>query len=166
MPTPPSSSTPRNIDSTNTLDLTLLNSSPPDGTELRQANALVNSALRESIIQSPIRRYIKRAGEAFEKTQSENVLLRKENNEQRALLQQRKERKKGKRVALKGKFVFNTQEILEVVEQAEAEASTSKSKNKRRIQQNTLKIDDNIEEEQENNESESESDCIIVARRK
>jgi hypothetical protein len=36
--------------------------------------------------------------------------------------------KKGKRVAVKGKFVFNTKEILELVEEAEAEASKGKSK--------------------------------------
>ena len=165
MPTPPPT-TPREIDSTEALDLTLLDSSPPDGTELRQANTLIKSVLRESIIQSPVRRYIERAGAAFEKTQSENVLLRRENTEQRELLRQRKERKKGKRVALKGKFVFNTQEILEVVERAKAEASTSKSKRKRRVRRNSPEIEEEIEEIYENNNTESESDCIIVTARR
>ncbi|KAK1807247.1 hypothetical protein LTR12_018409, partial [Friedmanniomyces endolithicus] len=100
MPTPPHT-TPQPIESTAALDLSLLDSSPPDGTELRQANAVVSTALRGSTLESPVRRFIERTGAALEKTQSENVLLRKENNEQRELLQQRKERKRGKRVALK-----------------------------------------------------------------
>jgi hypothetical protein len=41
------------------------------------------------------------------------------------------ERKKGKRVAVKGKFVSNTKEILEVVEKAEVDASKGKSKERR-----------------------------------
>jgi hypothetical protein len=61
-------------------------------------------------------------GSAFERTTSENALLRREVNEARELLRVRKERKKGKRVAIKGKFVFNTQEILGLVKEAEAEA--------------------------------------------
>ena len=68
MLTPPLPTTPREIDSTEALNLTLLDSSPPDGTELRQANALVKSVLRESIIKSPVRRYIERVGAALEKT--------------------------------------------------------------------------------------------------
>ena len=165
MPTPPHT-TPQPIESTAALDLSLLNSSPPDGTELRQANAVVSTALRGSTLESPVRRFIERTGAALEKTQSENVLLRKENNEQRELLQQRKERKRGKRVALKGKFVFNTQEILEVVEKAEAEASRSKSKGKRPRRRNASKPNDTIEEIRESIESESESDCVIVAMRR
>jgi hypothetical protein len=35
---------------------------------------------------------------------------------------------KGKHIAVKGKFVFNTQEILEIVEKAEAETSKRKTK--------------------------------------
>ena len=166
MPTPPPPTTPRQINSTNTLDLTLLDSSPPNGTELRQANAVIKSALRESTVKSPVRRYIKRVGAAFERTQSENVLLRRQNTEQRELLQQRKERKKGKRVAIKGKFVFNTQEILEVVEKAEAEASTSKSKKKRTTKQKTPEFEDNVEEVREDSSSDTGSDCIIVAARR
>lgn len=165
MPTPPSL-TPQQIDSATTLDLSLLDSSPPDGTELRQANRIATSKLRESTLESPVRRYLERTTVALEKTQSENVLLRKENTEQRELLRQRRERKKGKRVALKGKFVFNTQEILDVVEKAEAEAATSKSKGKRRKRRNSPQIGEEIEEVLENNDSESESDCIVVVARK
>jgi hypothetical protein len=75
----------------------------------------------------------------------------------------RRERKKGKRVAIKGKFVFNTQEMLEVVENAEAEASKGKAKKRRTTRATTPEIEDEEEEDIEENTSESESDCIIVA---
>jgi hypothetical protein len=95
----------------NDLDCSLLDSSLLEGTELREATSLVNSIVRSSTLETPIKRYIERVGAAFERTTSEVALLRKENTEFRELLRVRKERKKGKRVAVKGKFVFNTKEI-------------------------------------------------------
>jgi hypothetical protein len=95
----------------NDLDRSLLDSSLLEGTELREATSLVNSIVRSSTLETPIKRYIERVGAAFERTTSEVALLRKENTEFRELLRVRKERKKGKRVAVKGKFVFNTKEI-------------------------------------------------------
>jgi hypothetical protein len=49
---------------------------------------------------------------ALETTQSELVTIRKELAEQRVLLQTRKTRKTGKRVKLKGRFVFSSREVL------------------------------------------------------
>lgn len=54
-------------------------------------------------------------------------MLKKENDEFRELSRVRRERMKGKRVAVKGKFVFNTKEIFKIVEKAEAEASKEKA---------------------------------------
>ena len=65
-----------------------------------------------------------------------------------------------------GKFVFNTKEILELVEEAEAEASKGKSKKGKTAKAITLEIEDEQEEGDEENISESESDCIIVASRR
>jgi hypothetical protein len=90
------------------LDRSLLDSSPPEGTELQKATSLVNRIVRSSTLETPIKRYIEQSGAAFKRTTSENALLRKENTEYRELLQVRKERKKGKHIAIKGKFVFNT----------------------------------------------------------
>jgi hypothetical protein len=118
MPTPTSRVTPPPITTPNDLDRSLLDSSPPEGTELREATLLVNRIVCSSNIETPVKRYIERSGAAFERTTSENTLLRKELTEARELLRVRKERKKGKRVAVKGKFVFNTKEILELVEKA------------------------------------------------
>jgi hypothetical protein len=114
----------------------------------------VNSIVRSSTLETPVKRYIERSGAAFERTTSENTLLRKENAKFR------------ERIAVNGKFVFNTKEILELVEEAEAEASKGKSKKGRTIKATTLEIEDEEEGGIEENISESESDCIIVASRR
>jgi hypothetical protein len=163
MPTPTLRVTPPLITTPNDLDRSLLDSSPPEGTELREATSLVNSIVRSSTLETPVKRYIERVGAAFERTTSEVALLRKENTEFRELLRVRKERKKGKRVAVKGKFVFNTKEILELVEEAEAEASKGKSKKRRTTRAITPEIEDEEEEDIDKEGYESESDCIIVA---
>jgi hypothetical protein len=124
---------------------------------------LVNSIVRSSTLETPIKRYIERSGAAFERTTLENTLLRKELTEARELLRVRKERKKGKRVAVKGKFVFDTKEILELVEEAEAEALKGKSKKRRMTRAITPKIEDEEEEYIDEDIYESEGDYIIVA---
>lgn len=163
MPTPTPRVTPPPITTPNDLDRSLLDSSPPEGTELREATSLVNSIVRSSNIETPVKRYIERSGVAFERTTSENTLLRKELTEARELLRVRKERKKGKRVAIKGKFVFNTKEILELVEEAEVEASKRKSKKRGTTRATTPEIEGEGEESIEESIYESEGDCIIVA---
>ena len=90
--------------------------------------SLVNSIVCSSTLKTPVKQYIKRLGAAFERTTSENALLQKELAKARELLQVRKECKKGKRIAIKGRFVFNTKEILKLVKEAEVEASKGKSK--------------------------------------
>lgn len=162
--TPPT--TPPPITTPNDLDRSLLASSPPEGTELRDATLLVNRIVHSSTLETPVKRYIERSGAAFERTTSENALLRKENAEFRELLRVRKERKKGKRVAIKGKFVFNTKEILEVVEKAEAEASKRKSKKRQTTRAITPEIEEEEEEGIEESIYESESDCIVVVNRR
>lgn len=152
---------------TTLLDRSLLDSSPPDGTELRQANLVLNSILREDKpLKSPVKRYIARATTALEKSNSEITLLRKENSQQRELLETRKKRTKGKRVALQGKFVFNTEEILEVVRKAEAETAKKKTRKRKRNASPTPELEDIIEEVLEDEDSESEGSCINVALRR
>jgi hypothetical protein len=162
MPTSTPPTTPPPITTPNGLDRSLLDSSPPEGTELREVTSLVNRIIRSSTLETPVKQYIERSGSALERTTSKNALLRKENAEYRELLRVRKERKKGKRVAIKGKFVFNTKEVLELVEEAEAEASKRKSK-KRRTTKAIIPETEEEEEDIEDDTSESESDCIIVA---
>jgi hypothetical protein len=158
--TPPPITTPKD------LDRSLLDSSPPEGTELQEATSLVNRIVRSSTLETPVKWYIKRSGAAFERTTSENTLLRKENAEYRELLQVHKEYKNGKHVAIKGKFVFSMQEILEVVEKVEAEVSKRKTKKRRIAKAATPETEEEEEEGIESNMSESESDCIVVASSK
>ena len=166
MTTSTPSTTPPPITTPKDLDRSLLDSSPPEGTELREATSLVNRIVRSSTLETPVKRYIERSGAAFERTTSENALLRKENAEYRELSRVRKERKKGKRVAIKGKFVCNTQEVLELVEKAEAEASKGKAKKRRTTKATTPEIEEEEEEGIEESIYESESDCIVVVSRR
>jgi hypothetical protein len=89
---PPPHTPPQQID----LDWSLLDSSPLDGTELRQANSLLTSAIDACEgLPSPAKRYTKRMSRAFETTQSENVTSRRQLKEAETLLSTRKVRKKG-----------------------------------------------------------------------
>lgn len=125
----PAASQPHTPPQQTDLDLSLLESSPPDGTELRQANTLLNSAIQASCdLPSPAKRYTERMSRAFESTHSENVTLRKELKEAEELVGTRKIRKKGKRVALKGRFVLSTEEVLKLVEEAEAETARKQTR--------------------------------------
>ena len=149
------------------LDLSLLHSSPPEGTELRQANALFNAQIRDvNGVPSPAKRYAERMTRALETTQSELITIRKELTEQTELLQARKKRKKGKRVALKGKFVFTTQEVLDIVKAAEEETAAKKCRKRLRKRSISVEIEEDEEDELENVSSDSESDCIVVAEKK
>lgn len=68
-PQPPQALLPCTPTHTNSLDLSLLSSSPPDGTELRKANALFNSQIYGAKnVPSPAKRYAKRMTQALETT--------------------------------------------------------------------------------------------------
>ncbi|KYG40279.1 hypothetical protein M433DRAFT_78341, partial [Acidomyces richmondensis BFW] len=137
------------------LETTLLASSPSKETDIRKANEeLIEIVQKTTEIPSPAKRYIRRLTSTLETSNSERTLLRKENNEIRDLLRVRKERIKGKRVVIKGKFVFNTQEFLKVVEKAEAEASI-----KKKSRRTNKSIMSRFEEQEE-------GECIVVLQRK
>jgi hypothetical protein len=72
------------------------------------------------------KRYIERMTHALEMAQSENVTLRKELVAQERLLRSRQNRRRGKRVALKGKFVLSMNEVLEIARETEANAARKK----------------------------------------
>jgi hypothetical protein len=157
-------STPPQQPSSHDLDKSLLDSSPPEGTELRQANALLYKELdKGGALATPAKRYTKRMTLALETTQSECVLLRKQLADTQALLQRRKERKKGKRVALKGRFVFSTQEVLDIAKAAEAETANKKGKNKANKKAEPPPNVDGDDEVVEIGYDDSDSDCIEVA---
>ena len=167
VPTNPSTDPSTPSRRTSALDTALVTSSPLNDTEIRRANEELLKTVRNTAnLPSPAKRYIARLTSTLEKSNTERTLLRKENDEVRKLLRFRKERTKGKRVAIKGKFVFNTLEILEVVKKAEAEAAAKKTKRRRRTKEATLEIEDEIEEVLEESSKDSEGDCIVVAQRR
>jgi hypothetical protein len=63
-----------------------------------------------------------------ESRDTDAILARRELREKEDLLNRRYKRKKGKRVALKGKFLLSKDEILEVVRNIEKEAKEKMSK--------------------------------------
>jgi hypothetical protein len=122
------------------LDLSLLNSSPPDGTELRQANTLFNAQVQEATgLSSPAKRFARRMTRALETTQSELVTVRNELAEHQKLLRSRKYHRKGKRVKLKG--VYSTQEVLAIAQESEAEVSNNKGRRQPQKRSVSLEID-------------------------
>jgi hypothetical protein len=160
-------SEPHNSTQQCTLDLSLLQSDPPNGTELREANAICIAKVQNADgLPSPVKRYIVCLTQAFEAMCTKNTTLRKENAEQRELLKKRKNCASGKRVALKGRFVFSTQEVLGIAREAE-EATARKTSRKRRYSDSAgIEIGDPGEIVPEDVPSDSESDCIMVVQRK
>ena len=112
---------------------------------------------------SPARRYNERALTLGEIALSDNIILRKRLADAEALLRARQQRKNGKRIKLKDKYVFSTQEVLEIAKEAELQASHKKSRRQPRKPIDSVKIDSDEEEVLENGSSEYESDCIVVA---
>ena len=102
-------------------------------------------------METPVRSYLKRSSDLLEKVVAENAVLRCSNQEKDSLLNARRTRKKGKRVALKGKHVLGTAEVLELVETAEKEAPKKKRGKGRRKRTPTP---ESSEEEGETSEDE------------
>ena len=163
--TPPSD--PRTPGESSSLDLSLLHSSPPEGTELRQANTLLNSELRKvDGLASPIKRYTQRLTKVVESTQSELVTMRQQLAETQGLLRTRQARKRGKRVLLQGKYVFSTEEVHEIAKQAEERTAAKKGRGKHRTSPITMQLRSEVVDVSGSDVSEAESDCIVVACRK
>jgi hypothetical protein len=156
--------TPRTPTKTPDLDTALLCSSPPDITELRRANTVLRNELANpGELSSTTKRYIERMTHALEMAQSENVTLRKELMTQERLLRSRQNRRKSKRVALKGKFVLSTNEVLEIARETEANAARIKRRQQQRSRSVSIEVSEDGLDMLEKISSDSESDCIVVA---
>jgi len=64
-------------------------------------------------------------------TQSKNAVLHRDLTEAMELSRSRQDRRRGKKVALQGKFVFSTQDVLEIAKQAEENVATTERGRKR-----------------------------------
>ncbi|KFY18563.1 hypothetical protein V493_08507 [Pseudogymnoascus sp. VKM F-4281 (FW-2241)] len=148
-------------------DLSILRSSPPDGTELRHANLVFNTSMESSDSPtSPTRRYAKRMSRLVESQNAELSILRKEVKEYKEILETRKKRTKGKRIKLQGEFVFSTEEVLKIVREAELKPTEKRPRGRPR-KRPIEEVEEEIEEEEVKNDS-SDSELELeecVARR-
>lgn len=153
---------------TSQLDLSVLKSSPPNGTELRIANSVFNSALASNEpTASPTRRYARRVTQLLKRQNAERIVIRKELEEQRAILNRRKTYKKGKRIKLQGKFVFSTAEVLKIAREAEKILVAKRPRGRPR-KRPIEEVEGDKEEEEalsDSTDSDSTRSCIIVENR-
>lgn len=147
------------------VDTSLLDSSPPDGTELRQANALLMRNINGASDLTPrTKRYTGRMARGFERLHTEMVTIVQERDAQRQLLEARKKRKKGKRVILQNKFVFSTPEVLKITMETESTSGKKKRRGKVKdtVQATKILSDDDVY--MEDSDIESEGSVTVVAR--
>ena len=112
------------------MDMTLLDSSPPDGTTLRFSNTALCIAVNSlQALTETACRYISRLTETSERLEAKNAILCKEKADKDTVLQKRKAVKTGKRLVLKGVVLVSTSEFRDKVKAAEAE-SAAKAKSK------------------------------------
>jgi hypothetical protein len=157
-------STPRTPTTTPDLGTALFCSSPPGGKELRRANAVLRNELaRLGELSSTTKRYIERMTRALGMAQSGNVTLRKELKAQEELLHTRQNRRKGKWVTLKGKFVLSTDEVLKIVREAEPDSARKKRRQRQRSRLASIRVSDDELGTLERTFSVLDSDCFVVA---
>jgi hypothetical protein len=102
-----------------------VNSSPPDETNLRTANQLLNATMESRTMPStPVRQYIQKLTAGTEQLRAQSIVHRHDANNLRSIIKKRATRKKGKRVILKGHFHISTQELCAAVIEAEKSAKT------------------------------------------
>ena len=84
-----------------------------------------SKAIKE--VPSPVKRYTAQEARTLETEHSELVLANKQIEEYKSMLNTRKKRTKGKRIALQGQFAFSAAEVLEIARAAEAETAKKKA---------------------------------------
>ena len=153
-------------DGTN-LDFSLLLSSPPDGTELRQSNVRLNQVLAQvPEVPEEAKRYTDRVTRMAETQNAEITVLRQQVKLQNELLNTRKKRTRGKRVRLEGVRVYSTPEVLRVAREVESKPVAKRPRGRPRKRPIEEVADEDEAEELESSSSESESQLIeSVARR-
>jgi len=159
---PPQPATPC---ATTTLDLSLLQSSPPEPIELLKSNKKFIESLRECPdVVLPVKRYAERITRLCETQNATIAIQAKQIAEQSELLRKRKKPKQGKRVRLEGVSIYTTTDVLRVAREEEARVQAKKPKGRPR---KVVIIETSSEEEDE--DSEDSLDRIIeqsVGRRR
>jgi hypothetical protein len=76
--------------------------------------------------------YLQKVLDHAEQLQTELTLVKKENNDQKVVLERRRCRGKGKRLVIKDKVLITTEEIQKGLQEAEAETATRKKRGRPR----------------------------------
>ena len=98
-----------------------------DANALHSANtALKEMLLTKEALRTPARKYVPQLASTAECLLAENVILKFELANLKALMNKRKSRQGGKRLILKGKIVISTSEVLKLIEEAEAATKNKK----------------------------------------
>jgi hypothetical protein len=146
------------------LDISLLDSSPPDGAELRKANALLMRNINGASDLTPrTKRYTGRVARGSERLHTEMVTIVQEQDAQIQLLEARKKCKTGKWVMLQNKFVFSTPEVLKITMEAESISRKKRRRGGVKDALQTLKAWSNDDVCIEDSDIESEGSVIVVA---
>ena len=124
----PPLSTPDNVE---LFETSLIDSSPPNATELRRTNTAFRQRLGlETPLKTPERSYAFRLSVTAEKLTAQVSLLEHENTELKKLNAQRKEQIRGTRVTLKDRLLLTAEELREtarVLQETEAEKQRQKA---------------------------------------
>ena len=119
-------------ETTNPFENILIEDSSINVNTLHSANtALKDLLFIKEPLQSPARKYIPRLTSIAEWLLAENVILKLELKNVKTLLNDRKTRKTGKRLILKGRIVISTNEVLTLFEETEVATQNKKKKTDR-----------------------------------
>jgi len=117
----------------NSFDISLITSSPPDAAILQSNNNALNDMMHKNApLQTPIRRYVKRLTKTAERLQAQNSILTQQNKELQDIIRARREHRKGRQVVLEGQIVLTTKELTEAVIDIDNRAKKKKEKKTRR----------------------------------
>ena len=149
------------------MNFSLFDSFFPNGTQLRNANQTFKFILQKSTdLLSPVKHYGERIIYTYEMAHNNITTMREELKQKDDLLNAHKKCKTGKRIVIKKKFVFTTEEILQLMKKAEAENAIKKMRKKPRKHPIQEVLEDNEDETLENEDNSSDFDCIVLRPRK
>ena len=117
----------------------------------------LNATIAESSLESPTRHHIRRLSSIAEQLPADNSILKRENNDLKAVISTKKECASGKRLILKGVKVVTKEYIYQELEKAEA---ITKDRKRRKGRKGKMAVQDkdtsNSEEAETHSESEKE----------
>jgi hypothetical protein len=131
-PTTPTSPPESSIQSSNMESTFLLTSSPPDANTLRSTNINLNQIIAKSNLPSEVQKHIQKLTSLSEQLFATQTLLKRENHEMKRVLSNRKERKTGKRNAIKDKNIISTEEVHDDVMVCESATVETKKRGRKR----------------------------------